>query len=326
MTKFILTLLLTASLISCAQESKNKTMTAEQRIEYLSKKVQKFDNEPLYQLDIQSIFNFKVMVNGVPVYSNFDKIPGMARVNINSSILKSGKQSIEVELYPGYDNNGTQKSFLENGENFILKVEKTAWNKDGSIKTPEEVLEFKNSDQNVDYSKLTEYKTSVSFDASVPYNMKGWEDGEDLSKLNQKDLELKVASFYKNTVLAFKEKDYDYLNTIFLNADSEWYQAEYFPKDMITKFQSTKGRKGKSVSTTRANSDKYSQNVYPIENYVMKFYANNKIVRLEPKEGFNRGESLLGYDDIDKNGMNRKTFIDMLLYIPKGTDSLQIIR
>lgn len=326
MTKFILTLLLTASLISCAQESKNKTMTAEQRIEYLSKKVQKFDNEPLYQLDIQSIFNFKVMVNGVPVYSNFDKIPGMARVNINSSILKSGKQSIEVELYPGYDNNGTQKSFLENGENFILKVEKTAWNKDGSIKTPEEVLEFKNSDQNVDYSKLTEYKTSVSFDASVPYNMKGWEDGEDLSKLNQKDLELKVASFYKNTVSAFKEKDYDYLNTIFLNADSEWYQAEYFPKDMITKFQSTKGRKGKSVSTTRANSDKYSQNVYPIENYVMKFYANNKIVRLEPKEGFNRGESLLGYDDIDKNGMNRKTFIDMLLYIPKGTDSLQIIR
>jgi hypothetical protein len=326
MTKFILTLLLTASLISCAQESKNKTMTAEQRIEYLSKKVQKFDNEPLYQLDIQSIFNFKVMVNGVPVYSNFDKIPGMARVNINSFILKSGKQSIEVELYPGYDNNGTQKNFLENGDNFILKVEKTAWNKDGSIKTPEEVLEFKNSDQNVDYSKLTEYKTSVSFDASVPYNMKGWEDGEDLSKLNQKDLELKVASFYKNTVSAFKEKDYDYLNTIFLNADSEWYQAEYFPKDMITKFQSTKGRKGKSVSTTRANSDKYSQNVYPIENYVMKFYANNKIVRLEPKEGFNRGESLLGYDDIDKNGMNRKTFIDMLLYIPKGTDSLQIIR
>ncbi|WP_228409803.1 hypothetical protein [Chryseobacterium sp. T16E-39] len=301
-------------------------MTAEQRIEYLSTKVHKYNNEPLYQLDIQSVFSFKVMVNGVPVYSNFDKIPGMARVNINSSILKSGKQNIQVELYPGYDSNGAQKHFLENGENFILKVEKTGWNKDGSLKTPEEVLEFKNSDSNVDYSKLAEYKTSVSFDASVPYTMKGWEDGEDLSKLNQKDLELKVVSFYKKAVAAFKEKDYDYLNTIFLNADSEWYQSEYFPKDMITKFQSTKGRKGKSVSTTRANSDQYSQNVYPIENYVMKFYADNKIVRLEPKDGFSRGESLLGYDDTDKNGMNRKTFIDMLLYIPKGTDSLQIIR
>lgn len=326
MTKFIFTLLLAAHLNSCAQESNNQTMTAEQRIAYLSNKVQKFDNEPLYELDIQSVFSFRVMVNGVPVYSNFDVNPGMARVNINSSILKSGKQTIEVELYPGYDPNGTQKQHLENGEHFILKVEKTAWKKDGSKKTPQDVLEFKNNDKGIDYSKLTEYKTNFSFDASVPYTIKGWEDAEDLSTLNYKDLELKVVSFYKNTVSALKEKDYDYLNTMFLNADSEWYRAEYLPKAIIAKLQSTKGRKGKSVSTTPANSDKYSQTVYPIENYTMKFYANNRMVRLEHKEGFSRGESLLGYDDVDKNGMNRKTFIDMLLYIPKGTQSLKIIR
>ncbi|MDR6525515.1 hypothetical protein J2787_000885 [Chryseobacterium rhizosphaerae] len=54
-------------------------------------------------------------------------------------------------------------------------------------------------------------------------------------------------------------------NQDILNADNEWYCAEYFPKDVITKFQSTKGRKAKSVSTTRAESDIYSQNVYPIE-------------------------------------------------------------
>ena len=326
MTKFVLTLLLTASLISCAQESKNKTMTTQQRIEYFSDKVNKFEKEPLYQLDIQSVFNFRVLVNGNPVYSNFDKIPGVARVNINSSILKSGKQTIEIELYPGYDNSGVQRQFLSNGENFVLKVEKTGWNKDGSLMTPEEVAEFRNDDKDIDYSQLAEYKTNISFNASVPYTLSGWENGEDLSKLNQKELEAKVVAFYKNMAKAFKEKDYDYLNTMFLNADNEWYQAEYFPKDVIAKFQSTKGRKAKSVSTTRAGSDAYSQNIYPIENYVMKFYGNNRMVRLEPKEGFNRGESLLGYDDIDKTGMNRKTFIDMVLYIPKGTQSLQIIR
>jgi len=326
MTKFAFTLLLTASLISCGQESKNKTMTTEQRIEYLSGKVQKFEKEPLYQLDIQSVFNFRVLVNGCPVYSNFDKIPGTTRVNINSSILKSGKQNIEIELYPGYDDKGAQKQYLQNGENFILKVEKTGWNKDGSLLAPEEVAEFRNDDQEVDYSKLAEYKTNINFNASVPYTLTGWENGEDLSSLNQKELESKVVNFYKDMASAFKDKNYDYLNTMFLNADNEWYRAEYFPKDVITKFQSTKGRKAKSVSTTRAESDIYSQNVYPIENYVMKFYGNNRMVRLEPKDGFNRGESLLGYDDIDKTGMNRKTFIDMLLYIPKGTQSLQIIR
>ncbi|WP_168202397.1 hypothetical protein [Pedobacter sp. KBS0701] len=50
------------------------------------------------------------------------------------------------------------------------------------------------------------------------------------------------------------------------------------------------------------------------------------MVRLEPKQGVNRGESLLGYEDMDKSGMNKKTFIDMLLYIAKGTQSLKIIR
>lgn len=326
MTKFIFTVLLTASLNSYAQEPKRKAMTAEQRIEYLSNKVQKFASEPIYELDIQSAFSFRVMVNGVPVYSNFDVIPGIVRININSSILKSGKQNIEIELYPGYDHNGVQKRYLDNGENFILKIEKAKWNKNGSLETPQDVLEFKNNDENIDYSKLTEFKTNLNFNASLPYHIKGWEEGEDLSTLNQKDLELKVVSFYENTVAALKEKDYDYLNTIFLNADAEWYQAEYFAKDIITKLQSSKGRKGKSVSTTRADSDKYSQTFYPIENYTMKFYANNRLVRLEPKEGPSRGESLLGYKDIDKNGTNRKTYIDMLLYIPKGTQSLQIIR
>jgi len=228
MTKFLLTLLLTASLNSCAQESKRKAMTAEQRIEYLSNKVQKFSYEPIYELDIQSAFSFRVMVNGVPVYSNFDVIPGIVRVNINSSILKSGKQNIEVELYPGYDHNGTLKGSLDNGENFILKIEKAEWNKDGSLETPEDVPEFKNTDKNIDYSKLTEFKTTLSFDASVPYTIKGWGEGEDLSTLNQKELELKIASFYENTVAAFKEKDYDYLNTIFFKRGHRMVSGRVF--------------------------------------------------------------------------------------------------
>lgn len=326
MKKIILTVLLTASLGSRAQVPDIKPLTTPQRIEYLSGKVQKFDAEPLYELDIQSLLSFRIIVNGVPVYSNFNAAGGVARLTINSFILKSGKQNIEIELYPGYDHNGIQKRNLENGEKFVLKVEKTGWEKDGSSETQQDILEFRNNDVNIDYSKLTHYKTNLSFDASVPYHIKGWEDGEDLSVLNQKDLELKVADFYKNIVLALKQKDYDYLNTVFLNADSEWYQAEYFSKATIAELQSARGRKGKSVSAGATDPGTYSRTVYPVENYIMKFYADNRAVRLEPKEGFNRGESLLGYEDVDKNGVRRRTFIDMLLYIPKGTKSLQIIR
>ncbi|WP_347220067.1 hypothetical protein [Chryseobacterium sp.] len=298
----------------------------EKRLEYLSGKVIQFKIEPLYQIDIQSFFNFKIMINGCPVYSSFGKSPAAARVNINPFILKTGKQKIEIELFPAYGKDGTQKHYLENGEHFILKIEKTGWNKDKYLIEPKEVLVFKNNEQKLDFSKLTDYKTSLNFDASVPYTLQGWENGEDLSQMDQKDLELQVFSFYNTMASAFKAKDYDYLNTQFLNADAEWYQAEYFRKDIIAKFQTTKGRKGKSVVSGRSGSEMYSQSMYPIENYVMKLYGNNTMVRLEPKEGIHRGESLLRYTDTDKNGMDRTTFIDMLLYIPKGAKALQVIR
>ncbi|MGE8553471.1 MAG: hypothetical protein ACN6OB_05965 [Chryseobacterium jejuense] len=301
-------------------------MPTEQRLEYLSGKIIPYTNEPLYQMDVQSFFNFKILINGCPVYSSFDKFPVTTRVNINPSILKTGKQKIEIELYPGYEKDGIQKQYLENGENFILKIEKTGWNKDKSLIEPKEVLVFKNNEQKIDFSKLKDYRTSLNFDAPVPYILQGWENGEDLSQMDQKDLELKVASFYHTIASALKEKDYDNLNTQFLNADTEWYQAEYFPKDIITKFQTLKGRKGKSITSIRSGSEPSVQRIYPIENYVMKLYGNNKMVRLEPRDGVHRGESLLSYTEIDKNGMSKTTFIDMLLYIPKGAKVLQIIR
>lgn len=307
----------------CSSQDKKVTMSTGQRLEYLSEKVIKFKNEPLYQIDIQSFFNFKIIINGCPVYSNYDKTPVAARININPSILKAGKQKIEIELYPGYDKDGIQKHSLENGENFILKIEKTGWDKDKSLIEPKEILVFKSNEQSADFSKLAEYKTSLNFEASVPYILQGWENGEDLSQLDQKDLELKVVNFYNTIASALKEKDYDYLNTQFLNADSEWYQAEYFSKDIMTKFQTVKGRKGKSVTS---GTEVSSQSIYPIENYIMKLYANNKMVRLEPKEGSHKGESLLRDTITDKNGMSRTSFIDMLLYIPKGAKALQIIR
>ncbi|MBP2617617.1 hypothetical protein [Chryseobacterium jejuense] len=301
-------------------------MPTEQRLEHLSGKIIPYKNEPLYQMDIQSLFNFKILINGCPVFSNFDQSPVTTRVNINPSILKAGKQKIEIELYPGYEKDGIQKHYLENGENFILKIEKTGWNKDKSLIEPTQVLVFKNNEQKIDFSKLTDYRTSLNFDASVPYTLQGWGNGEDLSQMDQKDLELKVVSFYNTIASALKEKDYDYLNTQFLNADTEWYQAEYFPKDIMTKFQTLKGRKGKSNASVRSDSEISMQSIYPIENYVMKLYGNNKMVRLEPKDGVHRGESLLRYTESGKNGMSRTTFIDMLLYIPKGAKSLQIIR
>ncbi|WP_258862164.1 hypothetical protein [Sphingobacterium spiritivorum] len=249
----------------------------------------------------------------------------MARLDINPYILKSGKQFITVELYPSYDDQNIRKQYLENGSKFSLKIEKTSWGKDGLLNKPEEILSYKTADETTDLTKLQTYKRDISFNASVPYRLEGWKNGKDLTQLDKKQLEEQVLHFYKQIISLFANNDYDALNSQFLEADAEWYQAMYFSQDIITRFQTTKGRKAKSVVTTLSGSQQNSRTFFPLENYVLRFYGDGRMVRLEAREGINKGESLLGYED-DKNGMSRRTFVDMLLYIPKGETTLKIVR
>ncbi|WP_236590652.1 hypothetical protein U0038_01825 [Sphingobacterium spiritivorum] len=285
----------------------------------------RFNKEPLYQLEVESLFSFSILINGCPVYSNFDKISGMVRLDINPYILKSGKQLITVELYPGYDQQNMRKQFLENGSKFSLKIEKTGWGKEGYQSISEEILSYKTADETTDLTKLQTYKRDISFNASVPYRLEGWKNGKDLTQLDKKQLEEQVLHFYKQIISLFERNDYDALNSQFMKADAEWYQSMYFSEDIITRFQTTKGRKAKSVMTMLSGSQQNSRTFFPLENYVLRFYGDGRMVRLEPTEGINKGESLLGYVD-DKNGMSRRTFVDMLLYIPKGETALKIVR
>lgn len=326
MTRIVIVFLLTVySGYGYAQEIKDSVLSTANRISYLLEKVDRFNKEPLYQLEVESLFSFSILINGCPVYSNFDKISGMVRLDINPYILKRGKQLITIDLYPGYDHQNVRKQFLENGSKFSLKIEKTGWGKEGYQNISEEILSYKSADETTDLTKLQTYKKDISFNASVPYRLEGWKNGKDLTQLDKKQLELQVLHFYKQIISAFERNDYDALNSQFMKADAEWYQSMYFSEDIITRFQTTKGRKAKSVMTMLSGSQQNSRTFFPLENYVLRFYGDGRMVRLEPREGINKGESLLGYVD-DKNGMSRRTFVDMLLYIPKGETALKIVR
>lgn len=327
--KKILLLLICLIITNCNSQTQDK-MTQNQRIDYLLPKVNKFSYEPLYQIEIHTLYCYKILLNGCPVYANFDKIPGTTKVNINSAILNSGEQNLEVQIFPAYNEKGLQKEFLDEQNSFSIKIERTAWN-GGILEEPEQIISFElpQKDENgydIKYSQLKEYNKVIKFNAEVPYKLEGWLNSKDLSIIDKTVLKDKILKYYNNVISAFKNKDYDLLNTLYLKADAEWYQSEYFPKDIITKFQSSKGRKGKSISTTKSEVISYEQKIFPLDDFEVKLYANNRLVRLEPKKGYGRGNSLFGYEDTDKNGFNRKTYIDLLLHLPKGSDELEIIR
>lgn len=313
-------------------------MTTDERLSYISSKIKKYDYEPLYQIKVKTQNCYQILVNDFPVYTYFDKMGGKIGFNINSAILKSGIQTLQIKIYPSYNSQNIQNEYLTNKDFFSLEIEQTSWNKNGNLEKPKAILKYElpkyktNNNDEPDYEKPIDYSgqnqviKEFTFTAEVPYELKGWSESEDLSKIDKEVLMNNISNFYYTAIDAFKEKNYDYLNTLYLNADTEWYQSEYFSKEIIKKYQSKEGRKGKAISTTKDNTSLYEQKMFSLKDAKIEFDCNNRIVRLVQSVGPNKGNSAFGYEDINQNGMKRQVFIDLFLHIPKGSRELEIIR
>ncbi|PQL90916.1 hypothetical protein C4S77_09620 [Apibacter adventoris] len=308
----------------CAQEKKERTMnilTASQRIDYLKKNIKRYDYEPLYYIDVETNYNYQVLVNDFPVYTNFDyKLKGGMIFNINNSILQSGKQKLEIRIYPESINEVTQKEFLDSKGYFKLQITQTAWRKDGGgQEEPKIILEYelpkkdKQTGNTIDYAKLKSFTDSLSFEANVPYHLQGWTNGEVFKKEDSLQLKAQVAAFYQDMINAYQKKEWDYIRTQYLQADKEKYQAEYITDENIEKFQ-----KG-------LENSKIDRKFFPLENYKLSVYGNGRILCLETISGKNKGKSSFGYtyENKDRRGI---WFIDLYLYRPKGSSQFQIIR
>jgi hypothetical protein len=242
-------------------------------------------------------------------------------MNINKAILHSGKQKLEVRVYPRYTSETDQKEYMDNEGTFELFLTRTSWSKDGSgLEEPETILEYSLPKEHshtgwlIDYSKKKSFTDTLSFEAQVPYTLQGWTDGEVFKEEDSLYLKARVAAFYKDMIEAFEKEDDDYLSTRYLNANKEWYQAEYFPDDLIRSLQD-----GSHVK------EKYEKKYFPLENYKLGIYGDRRILCLETVSGKNRGNSALGYTY--ENELRKGIwFLDLYLYRPRGSDKLEIVR
>ncbi|PQL90913.1 hypothetical protein [Apibacter adventoris] len=309
----------------CAQEKKEQTMnilTTTQRIDYLKKNIQRYDYEPLYYIDVETNYNYQVLVNDFPVYTNFDyELKGGMIFNINKAILQSGKQKLEIRIYPESINEVTRKEFLDTKGYFKLQITQTAWRKDGGgQEEPKIIMEYELPKENkhigntIDYAKLKSFTDSLSFEATVPYHLQGWTNGEVFKEEDSLQLKVQVAAFYQDIREAFEKEEHNYIRTKYLEANKEWYQSEYFPDDLIQSLQD-----GSHVKK------KYKKRYFPLENYKLSIYGDGRILCLETISGENKGNSALGYTYENENREGIR-FLDLYLYRPKGSSQFQIIR
>lgn len=317
MNKIIILITLSLSIIACSQNKKN-TMKENP----LLSTIKKYNDEPIYQITVETIYNYEILANDIPVMVKHNNFMTTFGTFNNAFILKSGLQNLEIRLYPiiPYVKEGDAaqpaKEFLQNDLNFNLIVEQTAWDKNGNLEEPKEVLSYnlpnEKEGKKIDFSKLKEYREKLNFNATVPYVLKGWEESEDLSKMDQKVLQEKVIAFFNKFRNSFENKDSDfYINSI-KNAEFNYYQSNYY-----------KINNAQSKSNKWIDFIKEGKQLEPIDKYDLKIYGNGKMVSLRGVDSWNKDEGVLRYK-YTKGGFNYVLTFDIFLHIPKGSEEFEI--
>ncbi|GAA6766957.1 hypothetical protein [Flavobacterium johnsoniae] len=303
-------------------------MNAEQRVSFITDKIKYFDYQPMYRIKIETNLNYEITVNDLPVAKKFNNDVGTLWFPINYALLKSGTQELQIKIYPSYKDKETPSPFFSKNPRLNFEIEKTAWNKNGNLEEPISIMRYElpkykeNNNGDLDYGKPIDYTqqniiiNDFNFTATIPYELKGWSESEDLSKMDQEVLREKVLKFCENLINNYKEENFDYVKTKYLKADLEWYQSEYLKPDVINEYQ----------NAMNANKGKFINHFIPLSEYKMLFYGDNKIITIERSDIKNKGKSFFLYEITDDEGNKELISIDLYLHIPKGSKELEIIR
>src|SRR6187402_2419182 len=177
-----ITFLVAIVLPSCGQNnSKLNKEKIRNEWENIYKQVKAYKYNPIIILDF-SAYNctYQILINDVPALTSTEEgnING-SQFPVSDLILKSGPQSITIRVYPAMKGDYESEPFLTAKSGMTVKVKMG----DYSNQDPEifktlytfETPDFKQS--NLPYA---EYKGT--FEAEVPYTLKGWSNGVLLAK------------------------------------------------------------------------------------------------------------------------------------------------
>ncbi|GAA6766955.1 hypothetical protein [Flavobacterium johnsoniae] len=294
--------------------------------------IKKYDYEPIYDLDVETQYNYDIWINDILILSKrFNDMPYFGTI-ATPTILKSGTQKVKIKIYPYIpfvsegEKSLPQEKYLKNGVQFTLKIEQSSWLKGGGGREePKEIFIYKlplyeegnNGEEDrskpIDYSKKTELTKEFTFVAKVPYELEGWENSEDLTKIDSLELKEKVLNFYQNFRQAFEDGDSDaYINYI-SKAEYRMFQCYYLTPE--------EGLRDSNKWVDFASKGKTFE---PIESGRLQFSGDGKIVSIRGINPWDKNEGVLRYR-YKKGPFNYVLVFDIFLHKPKGAKDFEIV-
>lgn len=315
----------------CTQKNKtmiaqNPNITANNIVEELNKQVKYYNSELIYMFSFESYFcHFEVFINDIPVYKKYSGSMSNSAFDINPYIFKSGTQKLTYKMYPvGKTEKG--KEYNEFRDITYLKFTLNSYDKKNKsaediiysdYKTPVNITksEMGNAIEKFVATGKDYYEGSFTFEAEVPYELEGFEDAQDLRKMDPKELEKKLINEYAVIKNMYQNREYDNIAKTSYNSLRDQFISEYQEKENIASIWE------ELMSAFKASS----LEMQPIENYKMVFFADGKLVGLMQSTTDNRlrGNTAL-WAKVNHDGGVRPLFLNSYFYIPKGKTQFEV--
>ncbi|MHC5310656.1 hypothetical protein ACYSNM_11430 [Myroides sp. LJL116] len=274
MHNILLLLLLCIAFPTLGQQDANSSI--ERKIQDL----QNYDHEPIYQVHVESPYAFSILINGIPIANKNAAYPSDYIVQINNCIPNSGKQSIEIFIYPRYTVDNKQNNFMEKDVPFILSIEKTNW-QNGLLTEPEVVFQYELPTK--DYSQVKQISYSGDFKAKVPYLLTDWRIGNTVDVRDSVAIKAELLQRYKNLKYSFEnQQGSKYINDLSLGLYN-LYQSSYLSQEQALKHLKHK----------EAFINSKTRELLNLEDYRLEISTNGKLLSLRRIDGYNSREGIL---------------------------------
>ncbi|MGG6232404.1 hypothetical protein ACQYZ7_16525 [Tenacibaculum sp. SDUM215027] len=301
---------------------------------YSNIKPLQYKSMPQYFIEADQIGCFyELYVNGRLMFEHFEQTGLMGHTTcINDAILKSGVQEVTVKLYPlGQTEVERFDTFTKNAK---INIEVTKWDK--ALEDKPNSKEYENYDDyvatfsipntedknnSIRIKGLPYYEHTFTFYAEVPYEVTGWSESQDLTKMDQKQLKNEVVAFYNNLSDVIYNQDEAKWVELIKNREQEVLISEAYC-DVKEKSIKDRKRKFKQVFDSKFKKKE------PLDEYKIVFGGNGKIIALKnlTKDGYSAFS--YGYERTYDDGRKRKirNYAYIYLHKPKGSNKLEIIR
>ncbi|QCE43135.1 hypothetical protein [Psychroserpens sp. NJDZ02] len=285
-----------------------------------------FKDKPSYHASINtSACSFEFLVNDMPVLSYYNKGGIATSVPINPQILKSGIQTFTIKLYPGYYKENKQliqADSLTKDTKFNLSFSHKDWSNLGE----ESKIDFEFSlPHTITESGIKEFKLAGSpyfeyegtFNADVPYSLKGWKESVDLTQENQEDLEIEVVNAYMELRNKFQDKNIK---------DIIVFNKVKLIERLQSIYSSEKNDVLEVIDDYSENFDNSLFHLKPIENYKLYFFGDGKTVCLLRTDLKNKREPVIRIGYTNEKGKKRLSFYGFTFHRPVKRGPLVPIR